>query len=324
MRRLRIVALTLCLLALGPLGYAASGAVDDSSSSLLKPSTETTEPETTEPSTTDTTPTTTDTTPTTTDTTPTTTDTTPTTTDTTQTTTDTTPTTTDTTPTTTAPATTTVPSPPPSPPEPTPPPPPEATTVAAPETTGRTPPEVSNLRAVAGDALVRLTYEVAAGVDHVTIGRSIANGDPQTVYEGNATSFTDRGLANGLEYRYVVRSADAAGNSSPGVAIAVTPRRNYLRAPKDGARLGKPPKLVWARNAEASYYNVQLFRGEKKILSTWPVKPSLKLKRTWKYQGKRYTLTKGTYRWFVWPGYGARSNVDYGELLGSKSFQIIR
>lgn len=169
-----------------------------------------------------------------------------------------------------------------------------------------------------------LTYELAAGVDHVTISRSTANGDAQTVYTGNATSFTDRGLANGIEYRYVIRSADAAGNSSPGVAIAATPRRNYLRAPKDGARLKTPPKLTWARNGEASYYNVQLFRGEQKILSMWPVKASLKLKRTWKYQGKRYTLGKGVYRWYVWPGFGARSDVDYGELLGSKSFQMTR
>jgi hypothetical protein len=191
-------------------------------------------------------------------------------------------------------------------------------------TTGRTPPEVSNLRAVAGDARVTLTYKLAAGVDHVTIVRSTANGDPQTVYEGNATSFTDRGLANGVEYRYVVRSADAAGNSSPGVAIAVTPRRNYLLTPNDGARLKKPPKLTWARNTEASYYNVQLFRGQLKILSTWPVRTSLTLNRTWKYQGKPYRLTKGIYRWYVWPGFGARSAVDYGDLLGSKSFQITR
>jgi hypothetical protein len=171
---------------------------------------------------------------------------------------------------------------------------------------------------------VTLTYELAAGVDHVTIRRSTADGDARTVYTGNAMSFTDRGLANGVEYRYVVRSADAAGNSSPGVAIAATPRPNYLRAPKDGARLSKPPKLTWARNGEASYYNVQLFRGEQKILSMWPVKASVKLRRTWKYQGKHYTLTKGLYRWYVWPGFGARSNVDYGELLGSKSFQMMR
>jgi hypothetical protein len=171
---------------------------------------------------------------------------------------------------------------------------------------------------------VRLTYELAAGVDHVTIRRSTVNGDPETVYEGNATSFTDRGLANGVEYRYLVRSADAAGNSSAGVAIAVTPRRNYLRSPKDGARLKKPPKLTWARNAEASYYNVQLFRGEQKILSRWPVGASLKLKRTWKYAGRKYRLSKGAYRWYVWPGYGAPSEVDYGEMLGARTFEIVR
>jgi hypothetical protein len=171
---------------------------------------------------------------------------------------------------------------------------------------------------------VRLTYELAAGVDHVTIRRSTANGDAQTVYEGNATSFTDRGLANGVEYRYVVRSVDATGNASAGVAIAVTPRRNYLRSPKDGARLKKPPKLTWARNPEASYYNVQLYRGEQKILSMWPVGASVKLKLTWKYAGRKYGLSKGAYRWYVWPGFGARSAVDYGELMGSKSFQIIR
>jgi hypothetical protein len=189
-------------------------------------------------------------------------------------------------------------------------------------TTGRTPPEVTNLRAVAGDRRVTVTYKLVAGIDHVTINRSTANGDPQTVYEGNATAFTDRGLANGVEYRYVVRSEDGAGNSSPGVAIAATPRRNYLRAPKDGAKLKAPPKLTWATNGEASYYNVQLFRGEVKILSTWPIRSTFQLKRTWKYKGRKYKLAKGVYRWYVWPGFGPRSAVDYGELLGSKTFQI--
>ena len=88
--------------------------------------------------------------------------------------------------------------------------------------------------------------------------------------------------------------------------------------------LSSMPKLMWARNAEAAYYNVQLFRGQTKILSSWPVRTALTLKRAWKYQGKRYRLTTGVYRWYVWPGFGARSAVDYGDLLGSKSFQITR
>jgi hypothetical protein len=183
---------------------------------------------------------------------------------------------------------------------------------------------VRNLHAVAGDGLVKLTYELAPGVDHVTISRSTANENAQTVYEGDATSWTDRGLANGVEYRYLVRSADAAGNSSPGVAIAVTPLRNYLRAPKDGARLRKPPKLVWARNAEASYYNVQLFRGDDKILSAWPSKATFRLRSRWTFQSAKQRLAAGAYRWYVWPGFGPRSRVDYGAMLGSRTFQIVR
>src|SRR5207249_1167659 len=107
------------------------------------------------------------------------------------------------------------------------------------------------------------------------------------VYSGTAKTYTDRGLTNGVAYRYVVVSEDAAGNQSAGVASSATPRVNLLRAPKDGARLKAPPKLTWARNPEADYYNVQLFRGQVKILSTWPVAASVKLKRTWKYEGRR-------------------------------------
>lgn len=179
------------------------------------------------------------------------------------------------------------------------------------------------MRAVAGDASVTLTYELASEVDHVTISRSTANGNAQMVYAGTATSCTDRGLANGVEYRYVIRSVDPAGNSSPGVAIDVTPRRNYLRAPKDGAALRKPPKLVWARNAEASYYNVQLFRGDEKILTAWPSKAIFRLRSTWTFQGAKQRLAAGRYRWYVWPGYGARSRVEYGPMLGSRTFEIV-
>ena len=193
------------------------------------------------------------------------------------------------------------------------------------------PADVPKLQVIPGDGFVRLVWGAVPGASRYLVYRSesgarrlAVDGHGDLVYSGSATTYTDRGLTNGVEYRYVVVSEDAAGNQSAGVGAAAVPRLNLLRSPKDGARLKKAPKLLWARNAEASYYNVQLFRGENKILSTWPVGPSLKLKRTWKYQGKRYTLTKGTYRWFVWPGFGARANVDYGELLGSNSFQITR
>jgi hypothetical protein len=193
------------------------------------------------------------------------------------------------------------------------------------------PRDVPNLQTFPGDGTVRLVWGAVTEAVRYLVYRSETRArtlaaDPRgdLVYRGTATTYTDRGLTNGVEYRYLVVTEDAAGNQSAGVGAAVIPHMNLLRTPQDGARLKAPPKLVWTPNAEAAYYNVQLFRGQEKILSTWPVRASLRLKRTWKYQGKRYRLTKGMYRWYVWPGFGARSGVDYGELMGSKSFQMTR
>jgi hypothetical protein len=187
------------------------------------------------------------------------------------------------------------------------------------------PPDVRNLKAEAGDRRVRLSWQMPAGVDHVVISRSLSlGGEAQVVYTGSGEAFLDRGVVNTLEYRYLVVSVDQEGLASAGVAAAAQPKPTLLKAPKNGARLRNAPKLRWVRNSEANYYNVQLFRGDKKILSIWPVKTALTLKSKWKYQGHAYKLSPGVYRWYVWPGFGARKAVDYGEMLGFSTFQIIR
>jgi hypothetical protein len=170
-----------------------------------------------------------------------------------------------------------------------------------------------------------LSWQMPAGVDHVVISRSLSlGGEAQVVYTGSAESFLDRAVVNTLEYRYLVVSVDKDGLASAGVAATAQPKPTLLKAPKDGARLRKAPKLRWVGNSEANYYNVQLFRGNKKILSIWPVKTTLTLQSRWKYQGHAYKLSPGVYRWYVWPGFGARKAVDYGEMLGFSTFQILR
>jgi HYR domain. len=187
------------------------------------------------------------------------------------------------------------------------------------------PKNVTGLRAEAGDGRVRLSWHIPDGVDHVVVTHALsAGGEAQVIYTGGAESFTDLHLVNGLEYRYIVVSIDKDGNSSAGTAITALPKATLLRSPKDGARLRKPPKLVWVRNSEASYYNVQLFRGNVKILSAWPIRATLALKANWKYQGHAHRLMPGAYRWYVWPGFGARAAIDYGEMLGVSTFQIVR
>jgi len=191
------------------------------------------------------------------------------------------------------------------------------------------PAQPTNVRATPLDGAVRIEWN--AGGRKVIVTRSSsstrslsATGDEQVVYTGTESSYTDRGLTNGVEYRYVVTAVDAAGNHSAGVAVVAVPRRNLLKSPKDGAKLRKAPKLSWVVDGEAQYYNTQLLLDGKKILSVWPVRPSYAVKKSWKFQGRKYTLKPGVYTWFVWPGYGPRSAVDYGELMGSRTFQIVR
>ena len=73
----------------------------------------------------------------------------------------------------------------------------------------------------------------------------------------------------------------------------------------------------------ARFYNVQLFRRGVKILSLWPTRPRLKLRRQWTYKGRLRRLRTGQYAWAVWPAFGAAKNPRYGRILGISSFRIV-
>jgi hypothetical protein len=224
-----------------------------------------------------------------------------------------------------------LPQPPPgTPPLPVPPPP-------------KQPDNPKSLKATPGNGAVKLVWAPVPGAKQYLVYRSesgqrrtTAAGHGQLIYSGRATTFTDRGLRNGVEYRYVVVVEDAAGNQSAGVVIAVVPRKNLLRKPANGARLKKIPKeFVWQRDPRATYYNLQLYLGgallfqstaadPTKILSVFPTKPLYRLKSPWRWEGRRYKMKKGLYTWYVWPGYGARADVNYGPLLGSATFRLTK
>jgi len=190
------------------------------------------------------------------------------------------------------------------------------------------PPDVTGLTAKAGPTKVTLSWSKPAGddFDHVVITRAeaLSGATPTQIYDGSGTNVVDRGVRNGVQYRYVVVSVDRSGNTSAGVAVVAVPKRLLLVAPLDGARVAKPPLLRWIATKGADYYNVQLFRGTTKILTVWPLKSQFALHRTWKFGGRKVTLTQGRYQWYVWPGFGARAAVRYGGMLGSSSFAVTR
>ena len=185
-----------------------------------------------------------------------------------------------------------------------------------------TPPAIMRVTAAPGDDVVRLGWAVtdAAAVE---LWRSPGlDGASQSVVNRNTDgTIVDRQVRNGRRYDYRLLAVDEAGNLAVRTFSAVPGPR--LLEPAAGARVAGPPLLRWTAVHGAGYYNVQLFRGERKVLSRWPERPRLKLERSWRFGGERFRLKPGRkYRWLVWPGRGKRSANDYGRLIGSGTFTV--
>ena len=185
-----------------------------------------------------------------------------------------------------------------------------------------TPPERPAVRPIARDRAVKLRIRTARDVRRITIVRAPGRGGTRdsTVYRGRPRSFTDVHVLNGKRYRYRVTALDAAANRSRRRVSAVAGPR--LLAPADGATLSAPPLLRWTPVRGADYYNVQLRRNGRKVLSRWPTKAEYQLQPRWRFEGRFRHFRPATYRWHVWPGFGRRSAAVYGSRIGSRSFVV--
>ena len=201
------------------------------------------------------------------------------------------------------------------------------------------PGNATRVKAKAGHRSVSIRWKNpgASDFDRIEIIRTPGkNGNTDTVvYKGKGTSFTDRRLAIGTEYRYLLAAYDGSGNRSAGVAVVVVGQAELLFSPAEGATVTRAPMLRWARVPGANYYNVQLFRDTRrgpgaaaastalrKVLSTWPVRTRFQLKSSWTFEGRRFQLEPGRYVWFVWPGLGPRAAGRYGDVIGESTFVV--
>ena len=184
-----------------------------------------------------------------------------------------------------------------------------------------TPPTLLKLRVKPGNRKVTLVWAASADTQNIRIIRAPgAHGRAKsTIYRGHAASYRDTGLTIGKGYRYTVTAFDRAGNAATRrVTLTATGR---LLSPVPGARVSSAPLFVWMPFTGARYYNLQLVRGEK-ILSIWTRRTRFRLPRSWTFEGTRYDLSPGVYRWYVWPGFGRVSASNYGRLLGGSSFTV--
>jgi hypothetical protein len=185
-----------------------------------------------------------------------------------------------------------------------------------------TPPQRPSVEALPGNRRVAIRWTPSPNAQAVVV-RIRRHRPPKLLYLGPNAHFTQRKLHNGRRYRYRVTLIDQAGNRSAGKASAV-PTASRLLRPANGQRVHGAPLLVWKRVRRASYYNAQLVRDDAKILSAWPRKPHLQLRRRWRFNGHVRRLVRGEYCWYVWPGFGARSEHRYGRGLGKSCFTVVR
>ena len=184
-----------------------------------------------------------------------------------------------------------------------------------------------NVAATPGDESIALSWQTGgdiAPIVSMTVARtSSSDSKDPVVYSGTATGFNDTNLKNGVHYTYTITAEDAAGNTATRTSRS-RPRARLL-SPAANARVSAPPALTWTAVPGATYYNVQLYRGDPtKLLSLWPVRASLQLHRTWRFDGRRYHLKPGRYKWYVWPGFGKRKAARYGHMVGSGTFIVVR
>jgi hypothetical protein len=124
------------------------------------------------------------------------------------------------------------------------------------------------------------------------------------------------------------RAGDRHGNIAAAdfrvtVSLLRTIRRAALFSPPARSVVSGPTMLAWRAVSRTSFYNVQVYRNGRKILSRWPSRPRFGLRRSWRYQGRTFRLRPGVYTWFVWPGFGTLAKPRFGKLLGQSSFRVV-
>jgi hypothetical protein len=92
--------------------------------------------------------------------------------------------------------------------------------------------------------------------------------------------------------------------------------------PAPAAKIAGARTFAWAPAPGATGYEVQLFRGDDRVLVERTSQTRLKIGPRWTYEGRAMALAPGRYRWYVWPlgAGGARSDtpvVQARVLIGA-------
>jgi hypothetical protein len=103
----------------------------------------------------------------------------------------------------------------------------------------------ANVTASPGDGQVVLNWNAAANASSYNILRSLTSGGPYTqITNVTATAFTNTALANGVMYYYVIRAANAVGESPNSLEVGARPV-SAVRPTSSVALAGNQLQLSW-------------------------------------------------------------------------------
>lgn len=171
---------------------------------------------------------------------------------------------------------------------------------------------------------ISLSWTAAKDVVRAVVlrGPGLKSKKASSVYDGKARRLVDRRISSGTRYWYEVAVFDQAGNRAART-VGLRPVAGIF-APRDGAVVRRPPLVSWAPVKGAGFYNLQLWRGKAKVLTTWVRDPKLALRQRWTFDGKQRTLGNGNYKAYVWAALGTPAKPRYGKLLGQVGFVVKR
>jgi hypothetical protein len=157
------------------------------------------------------------------------------------------------------------------------------------------------------------------------IARFLARASATDLVDGSVAVANDAPPAFGFGTQVVRFTAvDKAGNStvSSSLVRVVLDSARLLSKPQPGAVVRAPVHFAWARIANATFYNVQVYRGTHKVLSRWPARSGIALPARWKHAGQIKRLAPGVYSWYVWPAFGPKAHARYGKMVGASTFTV--
>ena len=192
---------------------------------------------------------------------------------------------------------------------------------------GVPPGPVRAARAVSRDHAVELTWKLPNDSDLAFIEvRRVPTAETgsklKVMNAQRATSFTDKRIRNDVRYRYTITGVDESGNRSTSVVVSAKPRARLLVGPIGVVQPRSRVLLRWAPVKGAKFYNVQVFRGQTKVLSVWPRSARRSLGPTWRWDRKLRALKAGVYTWYVWPAVGSRARAQSGPPRGKSTFRV--